>query len=134
MGVFNEFKTLEKFKPYQTIKINPAKRNIKGTLTIITFKDKDTLQFVEYCPAFDISGYGDTKAESMEMIKFSLADYYTYLLKLPVKKIENELKKFGWSKVKLHNKEYSNSHIDIEGNLKNFNPIEDTVEVLTIQH
>jgi hypothetical protein len=132
MGVFNEFNILDTFKPYQTIKVYHDKGRIKGNLTRITFKDKDTNQFVEYCPSFDISGYGDTKAEAIEMIKFSLADYFEYLLDLPVKKAEQELIKFGWSKVPMHNKEYSNSHVDIESNLKNFNAIEDTVEVTTI--
>ncbi len=134
MGIFNEFQILDIFKPYQTIKINFDKGRVKGNLTRINFKDKDTNQFVEYCPAFDISGYGDTKAEAIEMFKFSLAEYLEYLLGLPVKKVEQELKKFGWSKVPLHNKEYSNSHVDIGGNLKNFNAIEDTVEVSTIEY
>jgi hypothetical protein len=111
-----------------------AKKNVKGTSTEITFRDKDTNQVVVYCPEFDITGYGDTKQEAMEMLKFSLDEYFTYLLKLPIKKIATELKQFGWKKVKLHNKEFSNSYVDIGGNLKNFNAIEQTVEVSTVSY
>jgi len=134
MGVFNEFRSLNKFKPYPTIKINVIKGSIKGTATEIKFKDKDTNQFVIYCPEFDITGYGDTKSKAIEMMKFSLGEYFTHLLKLPMKKIEVELKEFGWKKIKLHNKEFSNSYLDIGGNLKNFNAIEESVEVSTLSY
>jgi len=116
----------------QYIKINTNKRRIRTCLAMYFFKDKDTGHFVTYIPSFDLSGYGDTREEAKEMIDFQLDELYEHLIKLSIGKIDVELAKMGWRKNKMHNKEYSPASIDMDGVLKNFNPVENSIEVSSV--
>ena len=56
------------------IKRNKSKGHINGFMTVFKFQDKDTNQFISYCPSFDLSGYGETEDKAVEMLKFSVSE------------------------------------------------------------
>jgi len=111
------------------IKTKGRKGIISGNVTVISFRDKDTRQMVIYVPALDLSGYGETEEKAEEMVKFSIQDYFDYLMKFPANKVKSELAKYGWKKNPIKSTEFSHAYVDICGNLKNFNAVGDKVEV-----
>lgn len=94
---------------------------VSGNLNVLKFKDKDTDQFVYYCPSLEISGYGTTKEKAMELLKDSVDQFFIYLSQLPAKKRMDELSSLGWRQNKFRNKDFSNLYVDVEGKLKGFN-------------
>ena len=108
--------------------INRNSKVINSRLVIVRYRDKETNQYVVYIPALDISSYGETKKKATEMLKFSLEEYFDYLVDLSQKKMEAELFSNGWSHSKIKQKEYSKAYIDVSGELKNF-AVEDKVEL-----
>ena len=62
------------------LRVNKSARKINGHLGILRFIDKDTNQYVIYCPALEVSGYGETKAKATEMIKFSITELFEYFI------------------------------------------------------
>jgi hypothetical protein len=115
-----------------SLKINKRAGNVSGSLTAIRFRDKDTRQIIIYIPALELTGYGATTEKAELMINFSMEDYFEYLLSMPSKKINAELEGLGWKHNAYKNKEYSKSYVDVNGELKNFNAVADTVEQLTL--
>lgn len=112
----------------QSLRVNKAKGKISAELIIFDFIDKDTQQIVLYCPAFELSSYGENYEKAKEMMALSLEDYFNQLIKLPIDKIQLELVQYGWKKAQLSNKTYSKAYVDIDGKLKDFNALEDKVE------
>lgn len=112
----------------EKLQVNKPAGKIHGGMAIIRFQDKDTKQFISFCPSLDISGYGLTKEKAFEMLRFSISEYFGYIIKLPLNEIEEELNKLGWKRNRLFRKQYSKSFVDINGELQNFNAIEGTVE------
>lgn len=106
---------------------------ISGQLRIIRYRDKDTRQIVIYSPSLDISGYGSDENKAHEMFKFSLNEFFKYLIALPLRTIETELTSMGFKHHNLRNKEYSKSFIDANGKLQDFNAVGDEVEELTLE-
>lgn len=127
---FSEFSPLDKEIRFETLRVGQKK--IAGTLKIYKFIDKDTGQFVFYSPSFETTGYGSTEEKALKMIKSSISDYFEYLTSLTPKKRDSELLKLGWKNTPLKNKEFSKAFIDISGELKNFNAVEDKVELITL--
>ena len=126
---FQEYKILKgKNQKDDFIHINHGKGRIQATLTRLVFQDKDTQQYIAMVPSLELTGYGQTKKKAFEMLKFSLDDYYTHLIKLSSTKMAIELQKLGWKKNKLKNKDYSKAYVDLNGNLKEFNAIEETIQ------
>ncbi|HEY5464929.1 MAG TPA: hypothetical protein VIJ95_16825 [Hanamia sp.] len=115
------------------LRVTKSAKKINGLLNVLRFKDKDTQQIIAYCPALDITGYGENENKASEMLKFSIQDFFDYLIDLSSKQIEVELRAIGWNHDKLHNKEYSKAYIDINGELKNFNAVDNKVEILTLE-
>lgn len=111
------------------IRVNRTSKKIRGTLTKIIYRDKDTRQIVMYLPSFDLSGYGENELKAEEMLKFCLNEYLGFLIELSPSKMDVELGKLGWKHNRLKNKEYSSAYIDIKGELQNFNAVGDRVEV-----
>ncbi len=111
------------------IKTKGKKSFITGNLTVISFRDKDTRQMVIYVPALDLSGYGEDEQKAEEMVKFSIQDFFDYLMQFPSTKVRTELAKYGWKNNPIKSKEFSHAYVDIRGNLKNFNAVGDKVEV-----
>lgn len=52
------------------LRVNKSVKKINGILNVLRFKDKDTLQFIAYCPSLDITGYGENENKASEMLKF----------------------------------------------------------------
>jgi hypothetical protein len=131
-GKLSEFKRTKHLSSGDSIRIKrgPREKSITGSVTVISFRDKDTNQVVTYIPTLDISGYGENESKAIEMMRFSVTEFFDYLVELPVTKMATELKKLGWK----HNpllkaKEYSNTYIDIRGELQNFNAVDNKVQV-----
>lgn len=108
--------------------VNKSAGSINGGLSIFRFKDKDTHQFIYYCPSLDLSGYGESKEKAFAMLKFSISDLFDHILHLSLKQIEVELRDFGWKKNRIFQKQYSKSYVDIDGVLQNFNAEEGSIE------
>jgi len=68
-------------------------------LPLIAFEE-DGCQIV-YCPALDISGYGNNEDEANESFTTSLKSFFSYTIHK--KTFKNELQRLGW-KVKSKNK------------------------------
>ena len=115
----------------EQLHINLHKQIIKYKLGAANFIDKDTKQHVVYMPSLNISGYGETNDKAEEMMKFSLEDYFSYLLTLPMDKISTELAKYGWKKG-LFSNEYSRTYVDGNGDLQNLNAEDNKIEHLTL--
>lgn len=111
------------------LKINKNHGAIHGQVQKIFYRDKDTRQFVIYIPSLGITGYGGTIKKADEMVKFSINDFFGYLLNLSIKNMEEELQELGWKKNQIHHKEYSKTVVSIDGELKNFNAVGDNVKV-----
>lgn len=113
-----------------SLHINKNSGRIKAVLNTVKYRDKDTRQIVIYIPALEISGYGATEEKALEMVKFSMDEYFTSLVRSSAKEMERELAKYGWQhKNKFSNKEYSKAYIDADGKLQNFNAVGDEVEI-----
>ncbi len=84
---------------------------------------------VIYVPSLELTGYGESEEKAEEMLRFSLNEYFEYLLKLSPDKMNRELSVLGWKHSKVKNKEFSKAYVDMKGDLKNFNAVGDKVEV-----
>ena len=113
-----------------SLHINKNSGRIKAILNVIKYRDKDTRQIVIYIPALELSGYGAVEKKALEMVNFSVDEYFTVLVRMSAKDMEKELTKLGWHhKNRYSNKEYSQAYIDADGKLQNFNAVADKVEV-----
>ena len=99
----------------------------------ISFLDKDTNMYVSLVPALDISGYGDNIDEAMELVNFSVDEFFNHLTKMPIENISIELSKLGWKKNVFKNKEFSRAFVDIEGELQGFNIDHSTIQRKTLE-
>lgn len=126
-------------KAYQTkvqkefLRVNLKKGKIDSHLNVIKYQDKDTNQIVCYIPSLEITGYGSDEKRALDMLHFSVEEFYSFLNDLSPEKIETELFKLGWKHNKLQNKEYSKAYIDLSGQLKNLNAVDNEVEMLTLE-
>jgi hypothetical protein len=77
-----------------------GKNAIKVNLPLIQFEE-DGSQIV-YCPALDVSGYGNTEAEAMTSFSISLGEFFHYTTNK--KTLASELKLMGWVIKKSKNK------------------------------
>lgn len=105
---------------------------IKCIATTVTYKDKDTQHMIIFVPSLDLSGYGSTVEKAKEMLTFEVNEFFKYLMTLTDKGIKTTLSNLGWDQDKYAHKEFSNSYVDIDGNLKNFN-VEENSPVNVVQ-
>lgn len=115
-----------------TLRVNLNKRRVNFQGNIFRYRDKDTRQIVIHIPSLDLTSYGATEKKAEEMIHFLITDFFKWLGNLPHSKIDTELRNLGWKHVKFKNKEYSQTFIDGDGNLQNFNAVANEVERLTV--
>jgi hypothetical protein len=66
---------------------------INMKIPIIIFEE-DGSQIV-YCPALDVSGYGNDELEAKESFKISLGEFFTYTLNKNT--FRSELVRMGWT-------------------------------------
>lgn len=111
---------------------NQRLKRFTGYINIIRFTDKDTNQIVIYAPALELSGYGETEEKAFSMIKESFNDLFEMLSNLSLSDLNFELSKLGWKKDKYRNKDFSRAYVDEDGNLKNFNAVDNKVERLAL--
>lgn len=101
-------------------------KRANGSFTVHTFRDHD--HTVAYLPSLNLSAYGDNAEEAINRL-FSevLDDFLDNLMGLKPEKINKELEKLGWSRNLFFKKQFkSNSYVDRDGVLKNFNLPEET--------
>jgi len=134
MGKFNNFiiSKIPSENFIDTLRIDHNKRSVKAYISILSFIDKDTRQWVYYMPTLDVTGYGETEDKAAEMMKFSIGELFSHLLNLSNKHLQTELSKLGWKKNYFRNKEYAKSFVDINGELQNFNAVDNKVERLAL--
>lgn len=131
MGKFKSFEVIKDIKVADRDTLRIKENHISASLNALSFRDADTNQIVSYFPSLDITGYGSNTEKAMELAKFSIKEFFSYLLSLSEKKRESELRLLGWENDKLNHKEFSKAFIDGDGDLKKF-AAEGTVERLTI--
>ena len=113
------------------MQFNPSTDKTWNQINMFKFKDKDTLQFVYYCPSLELSGYGKTEELSFEMVVSSIDDFFQYLSDMSMDDKQKELKKLGWGKT-FFNKRFSKVFVDTDGVLQNFNALDNKVERVTL--
>lgn len=113
------------------IRIN--KNSISAQLSMLKYIDKDTKQHVLFLPAFEISGYGENEEKALEMLKFILNEVNKEIITASQKDRSTFFSRLGWKQAAFKNKEFSKSYIDINGNLQNFNAVDNKVERLTLE-
>ncbi len=80
--------------------LNNAEHKVQVDLAIILFEEDGTQ--VAYCPALDVSGYGNNEDEAKSSFEVSLSEFFRYLINK--KTFEKEFKRLGWTIKKDHNK------------------------------
>lgn len=130
---FNDFVVSGKKNANDTLRVNHKAGKINGRLGLFKYRDKDTRQLVLYIPSLEITSYGADDKKALEMLKFSVNDYFDLLFSMPAKKRELELSNLGWKHSPLKNKEFSKAYVDLSGKLKNLNAVADEVEALTVE-
>jgi hypothetical protein len=108
------------------------KVRITVTLNCTAFIDKDTNQHVVYTPSLELTGYGETRAKAFEMLKESIDDYNQMLAQLTPKLLKAELTKLGWKQDYMRHKEYSKAIVDTDGQLQNFNAVDNTIKRVSV--
>lgn len=131
MGEFKNFEVIKDITVADRDTLRIKDNHINASLNALRFRDADTNQIVSYFPSLDISGYGSDPDKAMELAKFSIKEFFTYLLSLSPKKREAELRLLGWKNDKFNHKEFSKAFLNDDGDLKNF-AAEGTVERLTV--
>lgn len=129
---FADFVITKNINPNGQDVLHIKPHHISASLNALRFIDGDTNQIVYYLPSLNVSGYGKTLEQSMEMVKFSIEEYFSYLLSLSTKKREEKLRGFGWHTNKIRNKRFSKAFVNDAGELNGF-AVEGQVEHLTLE-
>lgn len=66
---------------------------VKVNLPLIRFEE-DGCQ-IAYCPALEVSGYGNSADEALESFKISLEEFFRYVINK--KTLEKEMERLGWT-------------------------------------
>lgn len=106
--------------PIEVIRINQGKRRVYTRLTHYVYRDIETRQIIVYIPSIEVSAYGQTREKAFEMLKYSMEQFYEYILNLSLRDLNLELKKFGFTRNKIQTKEFSKAYVDKSGELKQF--------------
>ncbi len=69
------------------------KANIKAHLDLYSFLDSST--YIIYCPALDMSGYGNTEEEALKSFEITFSSSMEYMINKNT--IHEDLKKHGWN-------------------------------------
>lgn len=107
------------------ISINFKKKSASLNVGGLFFNDHG--HFILYLPALELTSYGDNKKEALELMNTIVKDYLKELINRPEAEVVQELTKYGWKRNQYFKKKFeSNTYIDKEGILKNFNLPADT--------
>jgi len=69
-----------------------ANSTIELTIPLIVFQQDNT--YIAYCPALDLSGYGNTENEAYESFNVVMGEYFLYTTRK--KTLADDLRKRGW--------------------------------------
>lgn len=65
---------------------------VRVNVAVISFTDEGSKVF--YCPALDLSGYGDNEAEARESFQTVLSEFFKYTINKNT--LIKELRRLGW--------------------------------------
>jgi hypothetical protein len=110
----------------EQLKINTKHKIATGYLYVVNFKDHE--HYIAYAESLNLSGYGSTREEAIDMLfNHVLDDFFDGLFELQEKEIFDVLENFGWKRSQFFKKDLSKSaHVDTDGILRNFNLSEET--------
>lgn len=105
----------------QFITLDYKKKHAKGCFWTLFFQDHEFQ--IAYIPSLNLSAYGRTEQEALNMLYNQVVDdFFTSLFTLTESGISDELKRYGWKKSLLRRKRFMDPpFVDKEGVLKNFN-------------
>jgi hypothetical protein len=112
------------------IQVNQARKVIRGKFYTFRYTDRDTNQIMLYIPSIDVSGYGETEEMAKEILHFNMQELFKFLLAASGETLHHELKKLNWKKNRFASKQFSRSVVDINGDLREFNAVDNKVERL----
>ena len=69
-----------------------AKNSIKLSLPLIVFQEDNT--YITYCPALDLSGYGNSEREAYDSFNIVMGEYFLYTTRKNT--LADDLRKLGW--------------------------------------
>ena len=75
-----------------TGKLSSDNHIVSVRIPIIQFEE-DNNQII-YCPALEVSGYGNSESEAKKSFEISLAEFFKYTLHK--KTLYNEMRRLGW--------------------------------------
>lgn len=116
----------------QRLNVDVKNGHIKFSVGGLRFVDKDTQQIVIYLPSLDVSSYGETHEKAEEMMHYSLENFCEYLLSLTEHEVSAYLRNLGWTKRQFFSKQYSSAYVDDNGQLQNFNAVDNKVEKFSL--
>lgn len=70
-----------------------GKNKIECTLPLIIFQEDNCN--ISYCPALDLSGYGETEFDANSSFEEVLSEYFTYTVHKNT--LADDLRKMGWT-------------------------------------
>ncbi len=70
-----------------------GKATVNCKLPIIIFEEDGN--FIFYCPALDLSGYGETESDASNSFNQSLSEYFRYTVNKGT--LEDDLRGHGWT-------------------------------------
>jgi len=111
----------------EVIKLNLRKGEGHGTIRVVEFKDHQF--YVAYMPTLNLSGYGDTENEALDMLfKDVLMDFFEHLMKLSETEVTEELAKYGFMKSGYFKKRFTSvgPHVELSSILSKLNLPPDT--------
>lgn len=105
------------------LKIDFHKKRASGNFKLFIGKEGD--YYVSVIPSLNISSFGDTLDEAKEFIKHALDDYFEHMFSTSEENIRKDLEAFGFKKSSFFKKKFqqdvlSNTYIDENGILQNF--------------
>jgi hypothetical protein len=72
---------------------NNDQHKVMVNLPLILFEEDGSQ--IAYCPALDVSGYGQSEPEALESFKISLGEFLLYTIRK--KTFTAEMKRMGWT-------------------------------------
>ena|GEM_PF-299675 len=110
------------------LRIIPAKNSISLSVTTIELKSKIDKDLILYIPSLKIYSKASTHSKAKDDLDLQVEKYLKKLLRLSKPKFSDELNLLGWKQNKFKSKNYSNSFIDNEGLLRDFDiPVEEKI-------
>ncbi len=90
----------------ETIKLDLKNGTAQGVIRVIEFKDHEF--YIAFNPTLNISGYGESEKEALDMLFHDvLFDFFQNLLKLTEAEISCELSKYGYDRSRIFNSKKS---------------------------